>query len=141
MRGGSALDRLLAAFPDAKLRIQVVWEPVLRTNIAAPTSRVLALIDDPRVTQYWDPARIVSADIVRAVNADPVRYGFHEPLPPGFIAWDVVAVFGRSELWERDLPPPAYYGGPVVDAIDDARKSPGRVARRGRVVPGPVRGS
>lgn len=125
MRGASALNEILEDFPDARLGVQVVWEPVLKTDVAAPVTRVLRLIDDPRVTQYWDPSRVVSADIVRAVNAGPTRYGLQEALPEDYIAWDVVAVFGRAAHWERDLPPPAYYGGPVVESIDGTRKALG----------------
>ena len=123
MRGASALDELLAEFPEAPVRVQVIWEPVIVTDIAPPMTHVLRLIDDPRVTQYWDPELVVSDDIVRAVNSDPARYGFDEPLPPGFVAWDVVAVFGGSERWEADLPVPAYYGGPVVGVVDETRKA------------------
>src|SRR5262245_11230481 len=86
-------------------------------------SRVLGLLDDPRITQYWDPEQIVSEDIVRAVNEAPGRYGLDERLPSGFVAWDVVAVFGRSARWESDLPVPGFYGGPVVDEIDGTRKA------------------
>ena len=123
MRGASALDELLAEFPDAKLRVQVVWEPVLRTDIAAPVSRVLGLLQDRRVTQYWDPGLVISSDLIRSVNENPKRYGREEPLPPDFIAWDVVAVFGKSAHWERDLPPPPHYDGPVVRAIDSTRQA------------------
>ena len=123
MRGASALDDLLAEFPEAPFRAQVVWEPVLMTDFAPPISRVLGLIDDPRVSQYWDPGHVVSDDIVRAVNEHPSRYGLDDKLPPEFIAWDVVAVFGRSARWERDLPPPAHYAGPVADVIEQTRKA------------------
>lgn len=138
MRGASALDHLLAEFPDADLRVQVVWEPVLRSDIAAPMSRTLRLLDDGRTAQYWDPERTVSADILRAVNGDPPRYGLDDALPPDFIVWDVVAVFPRSDRWDTDLPTPAYYGGPVVDVVDAARKAiaaelvaPAAATRRG----------
>ena len=123
MRGASALDELLAEFPDAPLHVQVVWEPVLATDIAPPLTRVLRRIDDPRVIQYWDPHRVVSAELVRAGNADPARYGLDGPFPPGFIAWDLVAVFDPGARWERDPPVPVSYGGPVVDAIADARSA------------------
>lgn len=123
MRGASALDELLAEFPDAKLRVQVVWEPVLKSDIAAPVSRVLGLLDDRRITQYWDPNRVISSDLVRSVNEDPKRYGRKEQLPPDFIAWDVVAVFAPSAHWERDLPTPAHYDGPVVHAINSTRQA------------------
>lgn len=100
-----------------------MWEPVLKTDIAAPSTRVLGLLRDRRVVQYWDPARVLSADMVRSANEDPARYGLEGPLPPDFIAWDVVAVFAKAARWDRDLPAPAYYGTPVVDSIDAARKA------------------
>ena len=123
MRGASALDRLLAEFPEAHLQVQVVWEPVLKSDIAAPLSGVLASLKDRRVVQYWDPGRVISADLVRCVNETPARYGFEEALPPGFVAWDVVAVFPKSVRWERDLPVPLQYDGPVVNAVDVTRKA------------------
>lgn len=123
MRGASALDQLLAEFPEAHLRVLVVWEPVLKSDIAAPLTRVLGLLDDRRVTQYWDPGRVISADFVRSVNEAPARYGREEDLPPGFVAWDVVAVFSNSAQWDRDLPAPVHYDGPVVHVIDATRKA------------------
>ena len=123
MRGASALNELLAEFPVDRFRVQVVWEPVLTTDFAAPVTQVLGLLDDPRVTQYWDPDQVVSADIVRAVNEDPSGYGLKEALPPGFIAWDVVAVFASSARWEHDLPHPAHYAGPVAYEIEGTRKA------------------
>jgi hypothetical protein len=123
VRGASALDRLLAEFPEAHLRVQIVWEPVLKSDFGAPLTQVLGLLRDRRVTQYWDPNRVVSADLVRSVNENPVRYRREGKLPPGFVSWDVVAVFAKSAHWERDLPVPVYYGGPVVDSIDAAREA------------------
>jgi hypothetical protein len=123
VRGASALDRLLADFPHARIRVQVVWEPVLESDIAAPATRVLGLLGDRRVSQYWDPDQVVSADLVRSVNEDLARYRREEKFPPSFVAWDFVAVFAKSAHWERDLPVPVYYGGPVVEAIDATRTS------------------
>lgn len=123
MRGASALQRLLAELPDAPLRVQVVWEPVLISDIAPPLTRVLGLIPDPRVTQYWDPTRSLSDDLVRAVNANPARYWFEEPLPPGFIAWDLVAIYAPTARWDRDPPVPLYFEGPVVGVIEGAREA------------------
>ena len=123
VRGASALNDLLAEFPNARLQVQVVWEPVLKSDIAAPLTKVLGLLDDHRVTQYWDPNRVVSDDLVRTVNANPTRYRLKEPLPPDFIAWDAVAVFGGDARWEHDLPVPAYYGGPVVNVMRETKES------------------
>jgi thiol-disulfide isomerase/thioredoxin len=112
VRGASALDRLLAEFPNADLSVIAVWEPVLKTDIAAPLTRVLGLLGDRRVAQYWDPGRVVSEDLIRSSNSDPARYGLNEALPPGFVVWDAVLVFARSAHWDHNLPVPVYYGGP-----------------------------
>jgi hypothetical protein len=123
VRGASALDQLLAEFKDAPIKVMVVWEPVLKTDFAAPLNRVLGLLHDPRVAQHWDPERILSTDLVRSVNENPSRYGREEPLPADFIAWDVVAVFGRDARWDGNLPPPMHYDGPVIEAMEETRKS------------------
>lgn len=114
---------MLEQFPGAPLRVHVVWEPVLKTDIAPPTNWVLGLLDDRRVIQYWDPDLVVSTDIVRSANENPSRYGLEQPFPAGFVAWDVIAVFGKPARWDKDLPPPIYDDGPVVQAIDGARKA------------------
>jgi hypothetical protein len=123
LRGASAIDRLLAEFSGAPLRALVVWEPVLPTDFGPPLSSTLGLVRDPRAVQFWDPDRVLAADVLRSVNADPARYGFDEPLPPDFVVWDVVAVFAPSARWAADLPVPAYYGGPVTDVIDATREA------------------
>jgi hypothetical protein len=112
---------LLAESPEAPLSVLVVWEPVLKSDIAPPLTRVLGLLQDRRVKQYWDPGRVVSADFVRSVNEAPARYGFDGALPPDFVAWDLVAVFAPAARWDPDLPVPSYSGGPVVGSIDAAR--------------------
>jgi len=123
LRGASALERLIEESPDARLRVLVVWEPVLASDVAPPLNGALALLHDRRVVQFWDPGRVVSADLVRTVNEDPGRYGFDDALPEDFIVWDAVAVFAAGDRWEGDLPVPAHHGGPVVDDIDETRKA------------------
>ncbi len=123
MRGASALQPMLDAMPDADVRTFVVWEPVIWSDVAPPTSSVLALLRDPRAAQYWDPKRSLSRDIVRSVNLDPRRYGFAEPLHESFVVWDVVAVFGPGAVWESDLPVPVFYDGPVAYRIDEVARA------------------
>ena len=60
MRGASALESLLEKQTDSHLRVFVVWEPVLATDLTAPSTITLRRIHDPRVKQYWDSNRLLS---------------------------------------------------------------------------------
>lgn len=119
----------MEARPELAVRAFIVWEPVIATDLAPPTSRTLARVHDRRAAQYWDHDRALSAEIVRSVLADPGRYRLGDELEAGSIVWDAVAVFPPSLRWESEFPAPSYYGFPVVnaarglaDALDRARE-------------------
>ena len=123
MRGASALNSLLGEFRDAPIQVQVIWEPVLKTDIAPPVNGVLGLLRDQRGHQYWDPARCLSAELARSINRDPSRFGREDQLPAGFVCWDVVAVFESSSHWGNEIPAPIHLGGPVIREIDNVRRA------------------
>jgi len=50
------LDQL----PGAKVRVFVVWEPVLPTDMSAPGTMTLERLHDARAAQFWDHDRILS---------------------------------------------------------------------------------
>ena len=132
MRGASALQPILDASPGAPIRTLVVWEPVIWSDVAPPTSSVLALLRDPRARQFWDSGLAVSRDIVRSVNVDPARYGFDEPLDESFVVWDVVAVFPPGAVWnDGDLPVPTYYDGPVAYRTEPLARAVARALEAG----------
>ena len=116
LRGASAVQEILDSLRELRVRVFVVWEPVIATDVAPPTTSTLARINDRRAVQYWDHDRVLSADIVRSVMAAPSRYGLADELYGDSIVWDTVAVFPRDVRWERDFPVPSYYGFPVVTA-------------------------
>ncbi len=99
----------------------VVWEPVIATDLAPPTTGTLARVHDRRAAQYWDHDRALSTDIVRSVLADPDRYGLEDKVEAGSIVWDAVALFPPKVRWEREFPVPTYYGYPVVNAARGLR--------------------
>ena len=120
----------------------MVWEPVLKSDVAAPLSGALGLIRDRRVEQYWDQDRVLSAEFVRSVNEEPSRFGLEERLPPDFIAWDLIAVFGASARWEEDVPVPLFYDGPVRTVIVEAKRAiAGALTAPPRRVPPPSPGT
>ena len=114
MRGASAIQDILAARPDLRVRVLVVWEPVIATDLGPPTTATLARLHDPRVAQYWDHDRVVSSEIIRCVAPAPERYGLTDRIDASSIVWDTVAVFPSERLWEQEFPVPTFYGFPVV---------------------------
>ena len=100
-----------------------MWEPVIATDIAPPTTSVLALLHDPRAEQFWDHDRSLSAELVRSALANPERYKIREEIHAGSVIWDTVALFPPGALWDQDVPVPVYYGEPVLRSIDGLKQA------------------
>ena len=120
MQGASALQELLDELQSLSIQVLVVWEPVLWTDLNPPTSWVLGRTSDMRAVQFWDEDRLLSEFIVKAAKDDPTLLKPGDTLPSDRIVWDFVAIFPPGARW-GNLPRPAYYGGPVVETIDDVR--------------------
>lgn len=122
MQGASALQDVLDELQSLHIKILVVWEPVLWTDLSPPMSWVLGRTSDMRAVQFWDEDRLLSESIVKAAMEDPSLLGPGNTLMPDMIVWDLVAIFPPGARWST-LPQPAYYGGPVVDTIDQVRST------------------
>lgn len=90
----------------------VVWEPVLPTDWAPPTTSVLSRIPDVRAVQYWDKGRLLSGKIL-AAGLKGVE---------GPVVWDAVGLFAPGVRWESSFPQPEFSGGPVADVIPGLRQ-------------------
>ena len=82
----------------------MIWEPVLPTDLAAPSTMTLKRINDSRASQYYDKDHLVS----KSIGEDD-------------LVWDYVAVYPQGKLWDKGPPEPLYSHAPVVRAIDDTR--------------------
>lgn len=131
MRGASAVQRILEARPELAVRVFVVWEPVIATDVAPPTTSTLRRIHDCRAAQFWDHDRVLSKVIVRSVLAAPDRYGLADEVYEDSIVWDTVALFPPGLRWEADFPVPTYYGFPVVEAAAGLSDSLARARAHG----------
>ena len=109
MQGASAFQRLLDEQRDQKISVFVIWEPVLPTDLAAPSTRTLARISDLKASQYWDKGRLIS----RALGETD----------DNSIVWDYVAVYQPGKLWDQAPPEPVYSSVPVVEVIDGTREA------------------
>jgi hypothetical protein len=99
-----------------ELRAFVVWEPVLPTDLAAPSTAALARVPDLRVTQYWDRKRILSH-----------LMGEHDRRS---VVWDYIAVYEPRTIWQDAPPKPIYSGRPVRDAIGGAKDAIQRLSAK-----------
>lgn len=104
VQGASALQNVLSKHAGAGLKVFVVWERVLKTDWAPPSSTVLGRIPDTRAVQFWDLGRVVSKNLGETSFENKV--------------WDWVAVYPTGTKWDSTLPKPAYSGRPVEDVAD-----------------------
>ena len=101
------MQQVLEEIPNAKIRILVVWEPVIFSDVAPPTTHALTRVSDSRAAQLWDRDRALS---------DAMGAGDD-------VLWDYVAVYPPGARWGDTPPEPVFDGVPVVDAIDGVRRA------------------
>jgi hypothetical protein len=102
--------------PNPRIRLFVVWEPILPTDYSSPSTGVLTRLSDPRVAQYWDRNHLFAEQLARRLKSDP-----EHPRPrccdEGGIDWDEVAVYRQDAHWDDQLPRAIFLDGPVVHAL------------------------
>ena len=122
MRGASAIQSVLEQVHDTGLRAFIVWEPVLLTDWATPSTSTLSRVRDPRAMQFWDRRRLLSKALggpARFPRTDPVnriQFNMHD------VIWDFVAIYPPGT--DR----PSFTGAPVVSLADEVRRELARVA-------------
>jgi len=107
LQGASAFEKLLNEHREGKIRVFVIWEPVLPTDLAAPSTMTLKRISDARASQYWDKEHLVSKSIGEEDG----------------VVWDYVAVYPQGKLWDKSPPEPNYSHAPVIHGIDGTREA------------------
>ncbi len=107
LQGASALEKLLSQQQGRPIRVFIVWEPVLRTDLGAPSTMTLRRVFDLRASQYWDKEHLVSRLLGERDRSS--------------VVWDYIAVYQPGKLWDEAPPEPDSSGVPVVRAIGETR--------------------
>jgi hypothetical protein len=94
-------------FSGKPVHALVIWEPVLWTDWASPSTATLRRISDHRAAQFWDKGRLISHSMGEQDR--------------GSVVWDHVAVYSAGVNWQDGPPQALYDGGPVVQVTDAAR--------------------
>lgn len=100
-----------------------MWEPVVVSDIAPPSSSKLARLSDARVEQFWDGGRLLSHRFLEIARAHPERLSPNqrEQLAQTQTVWDFIALFPSNAHWAEELPFPEFSGSPVVDVMDEVK--------------------
>jgi hypothetical protein len=92
--------------PD--LRVYAVWLNQRSTDARDTIDE--SILEDPRVTQYWDGEGLTGTYFA---DADVAGMGY-----AGFV-YDVYYVFAPDAAWRKDPEPVAAAGGPVLYELDE----------------------
>jgi hypothetical protein len=100
------MEKLLKEQADSGIRVFVVWEPVLPTDLGAPSTFTLRRVSDLRASQYWDKEHMVSRLLGQRDSSS--------------VIWDYVAVYQPGKLWDQAPPEPLYSHVPVIKGMSGA---------------------
>lgn len=92
VKGYRYMQRILDEVPDERLRMYVVWEPMLSGDNRALAERMSRKAGDPRLARhFWDPQQLSGKAWQRTLEL------------PG-VAWDVYFVYGPDARWDENAP-------------------------------------
>jgi hypothetical protein len=105
---------------DRRLNVKVfsVWLPILRSDQGPPGRSALNRLPDERVSHYWDPDKLVAAQLAR--DARPPQPTQECCVRDGTL-WDIAAVYPPGAKWTDRLPTAIVFDGAVVRKKDAIR--------------------
>ena len=90
---------MLRANPGSRLRVFVIWEPVLATDWGTPAQALTANVPDRRAVQFFDRERRLSAMLGGVAHLDALaserKIGFRMK----DVIWDTVLVYPPGAQW------------------------------------------
>lgn len=111
---------LLETIPDDRLRVYVVWGPMLGEEKAEDAKLATAYIPDPRATHFWTPAHVLAEAMKGPLGLAENR------------AWDTYQVFTPDAHWGETPPTPVYFMHVGKSLPDDLRLNGETLARKVR---------
>jgi hypothetical protein len=110
------VQAILSRHDTGHTRVFVVWEPILSTDWAAPTSFAMNRIADRRVQQYWDSGHVLAKAMANdARSPQPTE----DCCTRTGILWDLAAVYPGGASWADRMPTATIFNGPVVDIASE----------------------
>ena len=94
-------NEILAKNPKANIRVYAVWLPALSEDSAQAWDP--KVLNDPRVTNYWDPRLLMSTWLGTHVTHSKA------------LVWDHYFLYGPRASWATTPGPLVGSGGDVID--------------------------
>ena len=109
-------QEILEAVADERLKVYVVWTPVLQEDNRQAAAEAMRLVADNRAEHFWDADKSLGFSLGNVVKLPRERK----------LAWDVYFAFDAKATWD-DLPPePAAW---MHQLGNDERKLSGEALR------------
>jgi hypothetical protein len=90
------MQKVMKNIPDDRLRVYIVWLPVLMTDDQISAERRASEFSDRRLTYFWDAHHLTGDNWKRTLRLDD-------------IAWDVYLIYGPKINWRKQPPPPDFW--------------------------------
>lgn len=126
---------VLEAKPEAPVRVYAIFFEIVAGDEGAKREvDPRDLLDDPRVTHFWDERRVTGRWFDENVTRIGQRTG-----EPDRIEWDTWVVYDAGAAWTDERPYPVSWGRPVIqekarllrdldEALSRARERPAEPA-------------
>ena len=101
---------ILEAKPDAAIRVYAIFFEIVAGDKGAKYEvDPRELLDDPRVTHFWDERRLTGRWFDENVTRLGKRTG-----EEGRIEWDTFILYDERAEWTDEPPPTVSWGRPVI---------------------------
>ena len=117
---------VLRGNPGAKVRVFVIWEPVLATDWGTPSQTLTANVPDARAVHFWDPQRRLSAAYGNAPKLDLLAGIRNVSFRMKDVVWDTALVYPPGAKWGS---PAELLVAPVVKYRDGLAEALRQLAR------------
>jgi hypothetical protein len=115
LQGASATNAVLQTVPGARVKVFVIWEPIIFSDLTLPPDSALQRVTDLRAAQYYDRNHLVS----KALQAQMLAHGVtgQDYFVKDEYVWDTMAIYAPGVRWESGTgAKPDFVGAPAVDA-------------------------
>ena len=111
------MSDVLKAAPNAKVKVFVIWEPIIFSDLALPSDSTLQRLPDSRAAQFYDGKHLVSQALRSQMLAQGVT-GQDYYVKDEYV-WDAAAVYPPGTRWQPgEGPKPGFVGAPIVEEAD-----------------------